>query len=62
MDCLRKTLKPRGRAIIGTFLPEAPPHCGGVPVERYTIKTMAPPSLRPTTPPQGGERVYPAPG
>lgn len=40
LDCLRKALKPGGRAIIGTFSPEAPPRCSGLPVERYTIKAM----------------------
>jgi SAM-dependent methyltransferase len=38
---LRRALKPGGRAIIGVFSPEAPPRCSGLPVERYTVATMA---------------------
>jgi SAM-dependent methyltransferase len=32
---LLKALKPGGHLIIGTFAPEAPPKCSGLPVERY---------------------------
>ncbi|MDH3316835.1 MAG: hypothetical protein OER43_13860, partial [Gammaproteobacteria bacterium] len=34
-DNLLKALKPGGHLIIGTFAPEAPPKCSGLPVERY---------------------------
>jgi SAM-dependent methyltransferase len=40
VDCLRKALKPGARAIIGTFSPEAPPRCSGLPVERYTVEAL----------------------
>jgi SAM-dependent methyltransferase len=33
---LLKALRPGGHLIIGTFAPEAPPKCSGLPVERYT--------------------------
>ncbi|MEE3236189.1 MAG: class I SAM-dependent methyltransferase [Pseudomonadota bacterium] len=32
---LLRTLRPGGHAIIGTFAPEAPPRCSGLPVKRY---------------------------
>ncbi len=34
-DNLLKALKPGGHLIIGTFAPEAPPKCSGLPVQRY---------------------------
>lgn len=34
-DTLLKALKPGGHVIIGTFAPEAPPKCSGLPVQRY---------------------------
>jgi SAM-dependent methyltransferase len=34
-DALLKALKPGGHLIIGTFAPEAPPKCSGLPVQRY---------------------------
>ena len=34
-DQLLKALKPEGHLIIGTFAPEAPPKCSGLPVQRY---------------------------
>lgn len=40
VNCLREALKPGGYAIIGTFSPEAPPRCSGLPLERYTIEAM----------------------
>ncbi len=33
---LLKALRPGGQLIIGTFAPEAPPNCSGLPVKRYT--------------------------
>jgi len=39
-DNLLKALKPRGHLIIGTFAPEAPPKCSGLPVQRYTQKQL----------------------
>jgi SAM-dependent methyltransferase len=35
-DTLLKALKPGGELIIGTFAPEAPPTCSGLPVQRYS--------------------------
>ncbi len=32
---LLRALRPGGHAIIGTFAPEAPPRCSGLPVKRY---------------------------
>jgi len=32
---LLKALKPGGHLVIGTFAPEAPPKCSGLPVQRY---------------------------
>ena len=32
---LLRALRPGGHAIIGTFSPEAPPRCSGLPVKRY---------------------------
>ena len=34
-------LKPGGHLIIGTFAPEAPPKCSGLPVQRYTAEQLA---------------------
>jgi SAM-dependent methyltransferase len=34
-DVLLASLKPGGHLIIGTFAPEAPPKCSGLPVQRY---------------------------
>ena len=38
---LEKALKPGGHLIIGTFAPEAPPKCSGLPVQRYTPEKLA---------------------
>jgi SAM-dependent methyltransferase len=35
-DKILQALKPGGHLIIGTFAPEAPPKCSGLPVQRYT--------------------------
>lgn len=35
-ETLLKALKPGGHLIIGTFAPEAPPKCSGLPVQRYS--------------------------
>jgi ubiquinone/menaquinone biosynthesis C-methylase UbiE len=35
-DKVLQALKPGGHLIIGTFAPEAPPKCSGLPVQRYT--------------------------
>jgi len=32
---LRRALRPGGHLVIGTFAPEAPPKCSGLPVQRY---------------------------
>ncbi len=40
-QCYRESLfnglKPGGHLIIGTYAPEAPPRCSGLPVRRYTV-------------------------
>jgi SAM-dependent methyltransferase len=40
-DNLRRALRPGGYAIIGTFSPEAPPKCSGLPVQRYDAEHLA---------------------
>ena len=40
LNSLRKTLKPGGHFIIGTFTPEAPPKCSGLPVQRYSQEQL----------------------
>jgi len=35
-DAMLKTLKIGGYFLIGTFSPDAPPQCSGLPVQRYT--------------------------
>lgn len=37
---LLNALKPGGHLIIGTFAPEAPPRCSGLPVQRYTPEQL----------------------
>jgi len=39
-DNLLTALKPGGHLIIGTFAPEAPAMCSGLPVQRYTSKQL----------------------
>ncbi len=39
-DALLKSLQPAGHLIIGTFAPEAPPRCSGLPVQRYTPEQL----------------------
>jgi SAM-dependent methyltransferase len=39
-DKLLSALKPGGHVVIGTFAPEAPPKCSGLPVQRYTQDTL----------------------
>jgi ubiquinone/menaquinone biosynthesis C-methylase UbiE len=39
-DSLLRTLKPGGHLIIGTFSPEAPPKCSGLPVQRYDLELL----------------------
>jgi len=38
---LSRSLKPGGHLIIGTFAPEAPPKCSGLPVQRYDHERLA---------------------
>jgi len=38
---LVNSLKPGGHLIIGTFAPEAPPKCSGLPVQRYDHELLA---------------------
>ena len=37
---LLAALKPNGHVIIGTFAPEAPPKCSGLPVQRYSQQQL----------------------
>lgn len=37
---LLKALRPDGHLIIGTFAPEAPPKCSGLPVQRYSLEQL----------------------
>lgn len=37
---LLKALRPNGHLIIGTFAPEAPPKCSGLPVQRYSPEQL----------------------
>jgi 2-polyprenyl-3-methyl-5-hydroxy-6-metoxy-1,4-benzoquinol methylase len=39
-DNLLKALKPDGHLIIGTFAPEAPAMCSGLPVQRYSAEQL----------------------
>lgn len=39
-DTLLNALKPGGHLIIGTFAPEAPPKCSGLPVQRYSPEQL----------------------
>jgi len=39
-DNLLKALLPGGHLIIGTFAPEAPPKCSGLPVQRYSLEQL----------------------
>jgi len=38
---LLKALTPDGHLIMGTFAPEAPPRCSGLPVQRYDHESLA---------------------
>jgi SAM-dependent methyltransferase len=37
---LTRALRPGGYLIIGTFAPEAPPKCSGLPVQRYDLELL----------------------
>jgi len=39
-DNLLRALRPGGHLIIGTFAPEAPPKCSGLPVRRYSPEEL----------------------
>ncbi len=39
-DNLLRALRPAGHLIIGTFAPEAPPKCSGLPVRRYSPEEL----------------------
>lgn len=41
IDNLAKGLKTEGHLIIGTFAPEAPAMCSGLPVQRYSVELLA---------------------
>lgn len=38
---LEKSVEPGGHLVIGTFAPEAPPKCSGLPVQRYEHEQLA---------------------
>ena len=40
MENLCRALQPGGHLIIGTFAPEAPPRCSGLPVQRYDLQML----------------------
>ena len=40
LNSLLNALKPGGHLIIGTFAPEAPPKCSGLPVQRYSYEQL----------------------
>jgi len=40
LNNLHDGLKPGGHLVIGTFAPEAPPKCSGLPVQRYSLETL----------------------
>lgn len=37
---LARALQPGGHVILGTFAPEAPPKCSGLPVQRYDLERL----------------------
>ena len=39
-DNLLRALRPGGHLVIGTFAPEAPPKCSGLPVQRYSPEEL----------------------
>lgn len=39
-ETLLEALKPGGHLILGTFSPEAPPRCSGLPVQRYSMEEL----------------------
>jgi trans-aconitate methyltransferase len=41
VDRLKKALKPAGRVIIGTFAPDGPERCSGLPVIRHDAENLA---------------------
>lgn len=41
MDCLREAVEPGGFAIIGTFAPDGPERCSGLPIMRHDARTIA---------------------
>ena len=40
-DALLRALRPGGFFIVGTFAPDAPPQCSGLPVQRYSAETLS---------------------
>ena len=43
LDRLKKAVKPRGYVIIGTFAPDGPERCSGLPIVRHDAATLAKP-------------------
>jgi 2-polyprenyl-3-methyl-5-hydroxy-6-metoxy-1,4-benzoquinol methylase len=41
VDRLKKAVKPEGYVIIGTFAPDGPERCSGLPIVRHDAKTLA---------------------
>jgi len=40
LACLTKALRPEGYAIIGTFAPDGPERCSGLPMARYDAASL----------------------
>jgi SAM-dependent methyltransferase len=40
LENLSRSLRPGGHVILGTFAPEAPPMCSGLPVQRYDLDLL----------------------
>lgn len=40
LNNLCRALRPGGFVVIGTFAPEAPPRCSGLPVQRYDLELL----------------------
>lgn len=41
VECMQKAVRPGGHVIIGTFAPEGPERCSGLPVMRYDAAALA---------------------
>ena len=59
---LLSALKPDGHVIIGTFAPEAPPKCSGLPVARYEAEQLADEFGAELTPMRDKKELHVTPG